>query len=256
MSTVQSVERAFLILRALSLGPAGVSEIAETVGLPKSTVSRLLGTMESLGAVDRQDGATDYQLGEGLAELTASADSNGLLVASVRPVLDGLSARVGEATTLSVPEGYSMLFLVQVESPQPVQVRDYTGVSTPMHVVPAGLCVMAHWPLEDVQRYLARPLEAYTTHTLVDPASILARLDQVRARGWAFVEEEFAEGISSVAAPVFHPDGHVAGAITAHGPTYRFPGSQALDQIAADVSHTAGRFAVRIRKPVGARSAG
>lgn len=249
MSTVQSVERAFLILRALALGPAGVSEIAGTVGLPKSTVSRLLGTLESVGAVERRDTATDYQLGDGIAELTAAADSNGLLVAAVRPVLDSLAVRLGEAATLSVPEGYSMLFLVQVESPQPVQIRDYTGVTTPMHVVPAGLCVMAHWPLEDVQRYLSRPLEAYTARTLVDPAAILDRLEAVRERGWAFVEEEFAEGISSLAAPVFHPDGHVAGAITSHGPTYRFPGDTDLDAIAAIVNEEAARFTVRVRKP-------
>lgn len=251
--SVQSVQRAFLILRALSLGPAGVSEIADTVALPKSTVSRLLGTLESLGAVERRDNATDYQLGEGLAELTASADSNGLLVASVRPSLDALSGRVGEATTLSVPDGYSMLFLVQVESPHPVQVRDYTGLTTPMHVVPAGLCVMAHWPLEDVQRYLARPLEAYTGRTTVDPVAILDRLAEVQQRGWSFVEEEFAEGISSIAAPVFHPDGHVAGAITAHGPSYRFPGRQ-TELIAEAVSEAAARFSVRIRKPARTRS--
>jgi DNA-binding IclR family transcriptional regulator len=62
MSTVQSVERAFEVLRSLSAGPAGVSEIAERTDLPKSTVSRLLSTLVDVGAVERRDEPGEYGL--------------------------------------------------------------------------------------------------------------------------------------------------------------------------------------------------
>jgi DNA-binding IclR family transcriptional regulator len=246
---VQSVERAFAILKALAVGPAGVSELADLVALPKSTVARLLSTLESVGAVGRVEESTDYLLGDGLAELTGATDATAAMVVGVRPILNRLADDLEEAAGFSVPEGYSIHYLVQVESPRPVQVRDYSGMSNPMHVGPAGLCVMSYWPLEEVQRYLARPLEAYTGRTVVDPAKILDRLNAIRSRGWMWIDEEFAEGISSVAAPVFDQVGHIAGAITVHGPTYRFPGPRTREDVATAVRDAAERFSVRVRTP-------
>ena len=242
---VQSVERAFAILRALSVAPAGVSEIAELVGLPKSTVARLLATLEGVDAVDRVEEGSRYQIGDGLVELTGSTDASASMVVAVRPHLLQLAARSGEAAGFGVPQGYTMHYLVQVESPQPVQVRDYSGLAVPMHIGPSGLCVMAHWPLEDVQRYLSRPLEAYTSATVVDSTAILNRLAEIRRVGYAAVDEEFAEGLSSVAAPVFDSNGHVAGAIHVHGPTYRFPGKKGPADIGRIVADAAGRFSSR-----------
>jgi DNA-binding IclR family transcriptional regulator len=242
---VQSVERAFAILKALSVAPAGVSELADLVSLPKSTVARLLSTLEAMGAVDRVDEGTDYQIGQGLVELTGARDASATMVVAVRPYLAHLAEALGEAVGFGVPEGYTIHFLVQVESPQPVQVRDYSGLAVPMHIGPSGYCVMAQWPLEEVQRYLSRPLEAYTAKTVVDPERILARLDETRELGYAWVDEEFAEGLSSVAAPVFDAGGFVIGAINVHGPTYRFPGVLGLEKVGQMVKEAAERFSLR-----------
>lgn len=242
MPTVQSVERAFAILRALSVAPAGVSELAEVVSLPKSTVARLLSTLEMTGAVDRVDESTAYQIGDGLVALAGARDASAGLAMAVRPHLVQLAESLEEAAGFCVPEGYTMHFLIQVESPQPVQVRDYSGLAVPMHIGPAGLCVMARWPLDEVQRYLSRPLEAYTARTVVDPPKILERLEAARELGYVAVDEEFAEGLSSVAAPVFDGQGHVIGAINVHGPTYRFPTRLGLEAVGARVKETAHRF--------------
>jgi DNA-binding IclR family transcriptional regulator len=242
---VQSVERAFAILRALSVAPAGVSELAELVSLPKSTVARLLGTLETTGAVDRVEDGTDYQIGQGLVELTGARDASATMVVAVRPYIAHLADALGEAVAFSVPEGYTMHFLVQVESPQPVQVRDYSGLAVPMHIGPSGLCVMSCWPLEEVQRYLSRPLEAYTANTVIDPQKILSRLEEARSLGYMWVDEEFAEGLSSVAAPVFDGKGHVIGAVNVHGPTYRFPQNLGLEKVGRMVKETAERFSFR-----------
>jgi DNA-binding IclR family transcriptional regulator len=249
VSGVQSIERAFAILEALAAGPAGVTELAELIALPKSTVARILGTLADLGAVERVDQSTDFQIGQSLAGLAGVSSAAATMVVAVRPVLDKLASEIGEAAEFSVPEGYLIRYLIQVESPSPVQVRDYTGLLSPLHVVPAGLCVMAHWPNEELERYLARPLEAYTAKTETRPAHIRRRLEGIRQAGWAWQHEEFAEGISSVAAPVFDQLGRIAGAITVHGPTYRFPGSRRSEEIARFVCDSAQRFSVRARTP-------
>lgn len=245
MSTIQSVERAFAILRALAAAPAGVSDLAALVDLPKSTVARMLATLEGIGVVERDEAASGYRIGPGLGDLSGAIDATAALSASVRPQLARLAAVVGEAAGFAVPVGYGVTFLTQVESPNPVQVRDYSGLTVPMHVVPSGLVMMAEWPPGEISRYLRRPLQQYTASTVVEPRAVRARLERIRAEGRCWVHEEFAEGISSVAVAVHDRNGRITGAVHVHGPTYRFPPRGEADRIAAEVRDTAVRLSGR-----------
>ncbi len=245
MATVQSVERAFHILRALAVGPAGVSEVAVNVDLPKSTVARLLATLESVGAVERTEEG-GYRIGRNLQEITGSIDSGVALATAVRPHLEHLSSILGEASGLTLPEGFSSVYVAQVESPTPIQVRDYTGLSLPMHVGPGSLVMMSEWPDDLLTRYLARPLQEYTPFTVTDPELVLKRLAAIREEGHCWIYEEFAEGINSVAAPVRDRSGRIIGAISAHGPSYRFPQVGEADRIADRVKAAARRFTLQL----------
>jgi IclR family transcriptional regulator, acetate operon repressor len=242
---VQSIDRAFQVLKALAVEPSGITELAQRIGLPKSTVARLLSSLEDQGAVTRVADGNLYSIGIGLVELAGAIDSTAGLTTAVRPHLVWLSSQLGEAAGFSVPTGYAIQYTAQVESPNPVQVRDYTGLAVPMHIGPSGLCVMAHWPGEEVDRYLSRSLEAYTVNTVVDPMSIRDRLSQIREDGHFWIHEEFAEGINSVAAPVLANGGRALGAIHVHGPTYRFPADGESDRIAEAVMGAAARFSIR-----------
>jgi DNA-binding IclR family transcriptional regulator len=242
---VQSIERAFELLQALAVESAGLTELATRVDLPKSTVARMLGTLEGIGAVVRDDDDRTYRIGMGLVELAGAVDASAALATLVRPHLTDLADRTGEAAGFSVPTGYSMHYLVQVESPNAVQVRDYSGLAVPMHVGPSGLCVMSLWPDDDVNRYLRRPLESFTPHTVKEPSFIKKRLAAIRDSGHIWIHEEFAEGISSVAAPVFDQARRALGAIHVHGPTYRFPGAGDPDVIAGLVMDAAERVSAR-----------
>jgi DNA-binding IclR family transcriptional regulator len=237
---VQSIDRAFAVLSALAVAPAGITDISARTDLPKSTVARLLATLEGLQAVERVESGR-YRIGLGLLHLAGAVDANAAIASAVVPHLTGLAGSLGEAAGFAVPTGYEVHYLAQIESPNAVQVRDYTGLKVPMHVGPSGLCMMSQWPKEDVDRYLRRPLEAYTKQTVVDPAQIRRRLQAVRREGHCWVFEEFAEGINSVAAPVTDGGGRIVGAIHVHGPAYRFPNDDAAD-IAQAVMDAARRF--------------
>ena len=242
---VQSIDRAFQVLKALAVEPSGVTDLAQRVGLPKSTVARMLSSLETQGAVTRGPDGTMYSIGMGLVELAGAIDATAALATAVRPHLVWLSDQLGEAAGFSIPTGYSIQYMVQVESPTPVQVRDYTGLTVPMHIGPSGLCVMAQWPAEETDRYLSRPLEAYTANTVVDAAEIRKRLESIRVSGHCWVREEFAEGINSVAAPVLADGKRALGAIHVHGPAYRFPAKGKADAIALLVMDAAARFSSR-----------
>jgi len=219
---VQSLERAFAILDEVARRPAGVTEIADRVRLPKSTVARLLATLESLEAVERFDGAR-WRIGPGLEALSATASPERSLIAVARPFLARLVAQLGEDAGLALPDGNGVLYVDQVGSDNPVQVRDWTGTRAPMHTVPSGLVLLAEWPDDALEAYLAGELVALTRRTVTDSERLRRRLEEVRAAGHAWGLEEFAEGIDSVAAPVRDAEGRPVAAIHVHGPAYRFP---------------------------------
>lgn len=246
MSSVQSVERAFAVLRCLAGGPAGVSEVAERSHLPKSTVSRLLSTLNELGAVHQLGAGGDYRIGELMVELAAAAQPGRSLVAIARPHLVQLRAALGEATGLSVLDGRDVLYLDHVEADHPVQVRDWTGERLPAHLVSSGFVLLAGAPAAVLDEFLAGTLPRATPKTVTEPNLIRQRVDDARRRGSAWVYEEFVEGLNSVAAPVRDGGDRVVAAVHAHGPSFRFPGPGRVESITEQVVSAADRISARL----------
>ncbi len=226
MSNVQSIERAFAILQRLATGPAGVTELADRVNLPKSTVSRLLSTLEQLGAVEQTAAGGPYAIGHVMVEIVSAVLPKRSLIERSHPHLTELTRATGEASGLSIRMGANVHYLDQVESDNPVQVKDWTGTSAPLHAVPSGLVLLAFAPRADQATYLSGQLAAFTERTMTDPGAISVRLEDIRRRGCAWVYEEFSKGINSVAAPIFDGSSTVIAAVHAHGPAYRFPGDR------------------------------
>jgi DNA-binding IclR family transcriptional regulator len=246
MSSVQSVERAFAVLRCLASGPAGVSEVAERSHLPKSTVSRLLSTLHELGAVEQLGAGGDYRIGDLMVDLASAAQPGRSLVAIARPHLTQLTEALGEATGLSVLDGHDVHYVDQVDSDRPVQVRDWTGERLAANLVSSGFVLLAGAPPPVLDAFLAGPLPRSTTRTMTDPVLLRQRVDDVRRRGSEWVYEEYIEGINSVAAPVRDVGGRVVAAIHAHGPSYRFPGPGRAESITEQVVAAADRISARL----------
>ena len=232
---VQSLERAFAILDEVAQRPAGVTAIAERVRLPKSTVARLLATLEQVDAVERFDGA-QWRIGPGVAALSSTVSPERSLIALARPFLTDLVAELGEDAGLGLPDGNEILYVDQVASDNPVQVRDWTGTRAPMHAVPSGLVLLAEWPEDALDAYLAGELAALTRHTVTDPGRLRKRLRDVRCAGHAWGLQEFAEGIDSVAAPIRDGRGKAVAAVHVHGPAYRFPAPGQEERVAVEVA--------------------
>ncbi len=240
MSTVQSVERAFAVLRCLSGGPAGVTEVAERVDLPKSTVSRMLSTLEELGMVEQVEPGGNYRIGAGMVEIAAAVLPGRTLLAAVRPHLHSLVKATGEAAGLSIADGFDVLYLDQVDADNQVQVRDWTGERVRAHTVSSGQVLLAFGAI-DADNYLAQPLERTASGTLTEATAIRHRFADIAAKGYAWAFEEFLDGLNSVAAPIRDGRGRVVGAIHAHGPAYRFPGEVDADEVGRLVAATAER---------------
>jgi DNA-binding IclR family transcriptional regulator len=231
---VQSVERAFAILDAVATRPAGVTALANRLDLPKSTVARLLSSLEGLGAVERVDGRL-WRVGPAVERFARSVEQEPSLARIARPELERLVEAIGEDAGLGLPDGYDVHYVEQVESDHPVQLRDWIGTRAPMHTVPSGLVLLADWPAEAIDAYVDHGLPARTPQTVIDPEQLRARLVDVTISGYAWGLEEYADGINSVAAPVRDAAGHAIAAIHVHGPAYRFPARGAEERATQEV---------------------
>lgn len=247
MARVQSIDRAFLLLDAISTSDLGITELAARVGMPKSTVARIVKTLVDIRAVEKTPSEGGYRIGPAVYRLAAGRSMVGDLVARALPHLRMLARDLGEDAGLSVPDGNKVHYVAQEDAENNIQVRDWTGTLLPMHVVPSGLVMMAHWPQEQLNSYFRSSLVAYTRHTMTDPARLRQRLARIREERSVWVFEEFAEGISSVASPVYDDRLRVLGAIHVHGPSYRFPGTSDRDAIAEAVSDAAVGLSAKVR---------
>jgi DNA-binding IclR family transcriptional regulator len=248
MSRVQSIERAFAVLGALADGPIGVTEVADRVDLPKSTAARLLASLAREGVVEQVPGDTRYRLGPRLVTLAARIRPVRTLAGFARASLEELAGSAGEAAGLSVRDGDMVHYIDQVGSPNPVSVRDWTGSRIPLHAVSSGQVLLAYAAPTFVQRYLGRPMEAFTPRTLVTADALLERMRAIRRDGFTWALEEFDEGISSVAAPIADANGEVVAVVHLHGPSYRFPAVGTEGPLAEMVVATAARISGSLRQ--------
>ncbi len=210
-----------------------MTKLAEASDLPKSTVARLLKTLEHEGAVEWDTATARYRIGPSIVSLAGSTDPAADLIAHTRPHLVVLAEVTGEDAGLAVPDGRLTHYVAQVGTNNAVQVSDWTGQRLPMHSVASGLAMLAFLPESVREQYLADPIERFTDATMTDPDDLRARLAQIRLDGFAWCNADYVEGLSAVAAPILDTAGRPTGAIHVHGPSFRFPPDAQRDEIAA-----------------------
>lgn len=244
-NSVRSVHRAISVLQVLARGGAtGVTEIAAELGVHKSTVFRLLATLESRGLVEQHGERGSYRLGYGVVQLAAGATKADDLSLLSRPICRRLAEVVRETVNVAVHDGTAIVSIDQVLGSPTITTHNWVGQRAPMHATTAGKVFMAHMDPEQLDDLLAEPLEAYTPHTVVDPAALRRELALVRERGYATTMEENEIGLVAVGAPIRTLDGRVIAAVTASGPTFRIS-PENLPELAEHVLAAAAEISQR-----------
>ncbi|MBX3015948.1 MAG: IclR family transcriptional regulator [Caldilineaceae bacterium] len=221
--TVQSISRAFTLLRTIAQYPQGitVTDLARQTKLHKSTVSRLILTLEAERAVARQNGT--LYIGEGITKLVTTALSTATLVALVHPYLRTLVDQINETAGLCIPEETCAFYVDQITTDHDIQIRDWTGERYPLHAVSSGKLFLAYAAEPQINTYLAQPLAALGPKTITAPSALRQQLAQIRTQGYDWSLEEFTAGLAVVSAPIFDAHGTVIASIYVCGPTLRFP---------------------------------
>ncbi|HEX3909972.1 MAG TPA: IclR family transcriptional regulator [Solirubrobacteraceae bacterium] len=232
---VQAIARASAVLRALEPHPEGLGllQLAGAVGLPKSTVHRLVGALAQEDLLTTKPGGR-IALGGGLTRLGAAGSL--ALQDELRPLMARLREELGETVDLAVLDQGQMRFVEQLTAAHRLQAVSAVGARFPLHCTANGKALLAALSRERALALLPARLPRATEHTIVSRAALLEELEQIRARGVAFDREEHTVGISAVGAAVLGPLGPLA-AISVPVPTARFRGSE--QRYAAAVRDTA-----------------
>ena len=222
VAAVQSVDRALLVLEIVaSLGQAGVTEIADELGVHKSTVSRLIAVLESRGYVEQVTDRGPYRLGFAIGRLARTSSGRLDLVKLSQDVCDGLANEIGETTNLAILDDDRIINIVEAIGPAEITLRTWVGQSCPAHATSSGKVLLAGLDGADVRARLATSLEAFTPNTVAKLADLQRELATVRERGWASVSEELEVGLNAVAAAVHDANSQVIAALSVSGPSYR-----------------------------------
>ncbi|TSE16057.1 IclR family transcriptional regulator [Arthrobacter sp. KBS0703] len=221
---VQSVDRALQILDILAReGDAGVSEIAEEMGVHKSTVSRLVGSLVGRELVRQNSERGKYQLGFGILRLASSIPSRLSVVREARDVLESLAARYKETVNLAVLRSNYAVNVDQAMGPSTLATYDWVGSLTPLHATSSGKVLLAALPADERDTILKTlGLPARTPRTVTNRAQLEKQLLEISRQGYAVVHEEFEIGLSAVAVPINNHIGNVIASVSISGPAFRF----------------------------------
>ncbi len=222
-STSPAVESALAILEILgSAQEVGVTELARKLGMGKSSVHRLLRTLAAKGYVEKNPQTDRYRLAYRLFVLGSAAAERYGLKDLAAPVMERLSAQVGETANLGVLEGDRVISLHKVEGPHLLRMHLDPGRGVPAHATALGKVLLAGLPADELETWLrSHRLVRLTRHTLTE--RLRAAVRHAAARGFAVDNEECSLGLRCVAAPIRDRRGSVVAAVSISGPTQRIP---------------------------------
>jgi IclR family transcriptional regulator, acetate operon repressor len=246
-SIVQSVDRALSIMEILARdGWSSVTDVARELDVHKSTVFRLIATLQRRGIVEQHADTQKYRLGFAIARLASGVRGDPDLVEVARPALERLSEQLDETVDLAVIEDGQVINIDQANLSSSIVAVDWVGQRSPMHVAASGKVFLAFGDRAETEAYLAQPLQAMTPDTIPDPEVLRAQLAKVRAQGFSVTRGELEHGLNAVAAPVRDSAGAVMAVIVVSGPEYRMSEDRllaagaAVRAAAASVSHRLG----------------
>jgi DNA-binding IclR family transcriptional regulator len=242
------VRRAIAILKSFSQEKPerGVGELSRELGLHKSTVSRLMKTLEQGGLLFRDPQTRRYRLGIDLIGLAAQVVSYMDVREVARPVLSGLAEDCQESVNLVALDGGQVVNLDQFIPPtRRVKNIGRVGRRMSAHCTAAGKALLASLPEVELEQALSEELEEFTPHTITDPQELRQELVRVREQGYAIAQEELEEGLNVVAAPIYDYTGCVIAAASIAGPEYRIK-PERFPQLAARLIEITGWISAQL----------
>ena len=248
---LQTIEKASEVLALFDRDHTewGVREVAEKLGLAKSSAHDLLASLAQAGLLGKTE-AGRYRLGWRLVTLSETLLVTTELRREARPILDELAAQYQETIHLAILDDTKVVYVDKLEGRQAVRV-ELTSLGTRLypHCSSLGKVLLAYRPEADVKRIVKiNGLPRFTPNTITDEDELEQALAKIRKQGYAYDLEEILPDLCCVGAPIYNYTGQVIAAISMSIPAYRFRRSQteyrdAIVRTAKIVSERLGYYA-------------
>lgn len=244
-NAVRSVDRALSLLIALGDwdGEVGVTEIARSLGMHKSTASRLLATLQLRGLVSQDHDSGKYRLGLALVRLGGQAEKALDLRAIAMPELTSVARFVKETTTIGVLQGDTVVTVGWSDASGVGRNRSWSYL--PLHATAPGKVLLSSRPEREVIRLAKVGFTPYTSRTIVRVDLLLEEVARVRRRGFATAFGEHEPAVNAVAMPVFDRRGAVAAAVEVRASGSRL-GPSRVPELVETIRHAAAAITEHI----------
>jgi len=249
----QSLERGLAVLS--SFGPdrpaLGISELAQQLGLTRSTTHRYVATLASLRYLEQDDATRKYRLGPRVLDLGFSMLGSLELREVAAPHLRQLTDSTGHTSNLAIRDDTDVILIDRVRGrPGRYHHLEFTlhvGSRLPSYCSATGKALLAFLPRPDLDGLLDRmELVPRGPHTITDKKALLAELEQVRRTGIATNDEELESALRSIAAPVRARSGQVVAAVNVAIPWSPVAISDLVTQLGPTIQATAKQIAARV----------
>ncbi|MGY1838763.1 MULTISPECIES: IclR family transcriptional regulator domain-containing protein [unclassified Modestobacter] len=253
---VQSLERGFTVIKAFSADEPELtlSDIARRTGMTRAAARRFLLTLVDLGYVAVDD--RRFRLRPTVLELGFTYLSLLRLPDLAMPYLTELSRELQETTSMAVLDGPDVVYVARVGGRRVITSGITVGSRLPAYATSHGRVLLADLPDDRLDAYLAgTELTRRTARTITDPVALRERVLAARAQGWALLDQELEEGVTSMAMPVHGATGAAVASINIGAHSSRHTPEQ-LREVALPPLTDAVRQLERDMLLAGVRSAG
>jgi DNA-binding IclR family transcriptional regulator len=216
--------------------------------MSKTTVHRLLATLENKRFITRDKATGLYRLGFRFIEMASLVLQNVELHRWAKPYLQRLSLEYGETVDLSILDGSHVIYLEVIESPQRVKLAAAVGQRLPAAYTASGKAILAYLPEELAKKIISDNLAESSRNTPL--SDMISDLRITAERGYAISEQEYEEAINAVAAPIFGEERHPVASIAIVGPSFRLTKErlpalgESLRQMTQEISSEVGPVAL------------
>lgn len=244
---ISAIERTLRVLEAFR-GQQNVrlADLASRTRLVKSSVFRILFTLERLGYVEKGS-ERRYSLSNRFSRLVSPQRAGSDLAVQAAPFMASILNRFQETVNLGVLDDGEVLYIRVMESPHVFRLAAHAGMRSPIHSTALGKCLVSHLPRPQIESILkGQPMKASTPRTIRDRAGFYREVRRVREQGYALDDQEDSQGIRCLAAPILDPAGNVVAAMSISAPAVRLGPRQdhqvatALKEACAQISTLLG----------------
>jgi DNA-binding IclR family transcriptional regulator len=224
---------------------ATLSEVAERMEMPKSTVYDYLQTLHEEEYLIK-NGDT-YNISTRFLQLGQQARANQEPFQIAKPEIEALAEETGEHANLMIEEHDYGVFLYKTRGPDAVSLDTHAGMRVPLQTTSLGKSIMAYRPRDEVEGILdRRGMPQATESTITDREEQFEEFEEIRARGYAFEDEERVKVMRCVAAPIKDENERAIAAVSVSGPKSRMREQRLTEEIPELVLSTANVIEVNL----------